>query len=178
MMGWTFWIGIIALATVVLFLLSKRSGYAPPRDENTVLPYVEPSGNVAAESQTDVFMDTAGWLNIREHPLTDFFQEKAFANVSSFGDFVSLESSAGIAPMTVIPYNEQYTYSSNAIATTDYIPSRPSYAIPFIGTGETVEPPTPTGALGGAVPSTPFTIATANPAVAQPASSTSPGATQ
>jgi hypothetical protein len=177
-MKWTLWLGIFLLVTVVLFLLSQKSGYAPPRDENTVLPYIEPSGNVAADSQSNVFMDAAGWLNIREHPLTDYFQEKAFSNVASFGDFVGLESSAGIAPMTVIPYDEQYTYSSNTIATTDYIPSRPSYAIPFIGTGQSVEPPTPTEPLGGQVQSTPFTIATANPAAAQPGSSTSQGATQ
>jgi hypothetical protein len=107
-MKWTLWLGvaILVLTVVVLLTKKKKSCYAPPRDENTIPPYIEPSSNaVAQDSQTEVFKDASGWLNMRENPMSAFIQEDAFSNVSGisgFGSFVGLESSAGIAPMTVI----------------------------------------------------------------------------
>ena len=140
-MKWTLWLGLAILAfTVIVLLTKKKSCYAPPRDENTVLPYIEPTGNVAAESQTEVFKDASGWLNMREHPLTDYFQEDAFSNVSNvaaFGSFVGLESSAGIAPMTVIPADEQYQYTGSTI-TVGEAQGVTSRALPFIGGGQQV----------------------------------------
>jgi hypothetical protein len=67
---------------------------------------------------------------MREHPLTGFFQEDAFANVAVYGDFVSLESSAGNAPMTVIPEDEQYkqrvAQSPRRLEPEDFTPSSTS----------------------------------------------------
>jgi len=132
-MKWTLWLGLAILVLTVLTLLTraKKSCYAPPRDENTVLPFVE-DVKEQPQDQTEVFKDAAGWLNMREHPLTGYFQEDAFSNVAAYGDFVGLESSAGIAPMTVIPPSE-----SNVTAvteTTEYLPSTTSRSVPFIGT--------------------------------------------
>lgn len=105
-----FWFGIVLLVLVMIYSGFSASCYAPPRDENTVPPYVEDlNSNVAQDSQTEVFKDASGWLNQREHPLTDFFQANAFSG-SDMGNFSSLESSAGRAEMTVIPYDEQYSY--------------------------------------------------------------------
>jgi hypothetical protein len=105
-----FWFGIVLLVLVMVFSGFSASCYAPPRDENTVPPYVEDfDSNVAQASQTEVFKDASGWLNQREHPLTDFFQANAFSG-TDMGTFSSLESSAGTAEMTVIPYDEQYSY--------------------------------------------------------------------
>jgi hypothetical protein len=113
----------------------KKSCYAPPRDENTEMPYVE-KVNDTQESQTEVFKDAAGWLNMREHPMSGFIQEDAFANVMSvtgFGEFVGLESSAGIAPMTVIPASEQYEYLKSSTTATEYGQSITSQQTPPIG---------------------------------------------
>jgi hypothetical protein len=132
-MKWTLWLGIavLVLTALTLMIRPKKSCYAPPRDENTVLPFVE---NVKEDpqDQTEVFKDAAGWLNMREHPLTGYFQENAFSNVAAYGDFVGLESSAGIAPMTVIPASE----SNVAVVTeaAEYLPATTSRSIPFIGT--------------------------------------------
>jgi hypothetical protein len=136
-MKWTLWLGLAVLVLTVMALLTrpKKSCYAPPRDENTVLPFVE---NVKEDpqDQTEVFKDAAGWLNMREHPLTGYFQEDAFANVSAsndlYGDFVGLESSAGDAPMTVIPASESNV--SVMSETAEYLPTTTSRSVPFIGT--------------------------------------------
>ena len=131
------WLGlaVLVLTVLVLMIKPKKSCYAPPRDENTEMPYVEKL-NDTQESQTEVFKDAAGWLNMREHPMSGFIQEDAFANVASvtgFGEFVGLESSAGIAPMTVIPTNEQYEYLKSSTTATEYGQSITSDQIPPIG---------------------------------------------
>jgi len=136
-MKWTLWLGLAVLVLTVLILMirPKKSCYAPPRDENTEMPYVE-KVNDTQESQTEVFKDAAGWLNMREHPMSGFIQEDAFANVMSvtgFGDFVGLESSAGIAPMTVIPTDEQYEYLKSSTTATEYGQSITSQQTPPIG---------------------------------------------
>ena len=136
-MKWTLWLGLAVLVLTVLILMikPKKSCYAPPRDENTEMPYVE-KVNDTQESQTEVFKDAAGWLNMREHPMSGFIQEDAFANVMSvtgFGEFVGLESSAGIAPMTVIPASEQYEYLKSSTTATEYGQSITSQQTPPIG---------------------------------------------
>ena len=136
-MKWTLWLGlaVLVLTILVIMIRPKKSCYAPPRDENTEMPYVEKVNDVQ-ESQTEVFKDAAGWLNMREHPMSGFIQEDAFANVASvtgFGDFVGLESSAGIAPMTVIPTDEQYEYLKSSTTATEYGQSITSDQIPPIG---------------------------------------------
>ena len=134
-MKWTLWLGIAVLVLTVLMLMirPKKSCYAPPRDENTVLPFVEDVKEQPQESQTEVFKDAAGWLNMREHPMTGFIQEDAFATVTGFGEFVGLESSAGIAPMTVIPKDEQYEYLKSSTTATEYGQSITSQQTPPIG---------------------------------------------
>lgn len=109
------WILIVTCFVLLAVLYVRKSYYAPPREATTVLPFVEPSANAIAEAtgqysnsniypvQSDVFKDASGWLNMREHPLTDFFQENAFSNVATYGSFVGLESSSGNAPMYLIP---------------------------------------------------------------------------
>ena len=135
-MKWMLWLGlaVLVLTVLVLMIKPKKSCYAPPRDENTEMPYVEKL-NDTQESQTEVFKDAAGWLNMREHPLTGYFQEDAFANVSVsgdlYGDFVGLESSAGIAPMTVIPVSESNVAAVSEAA--EYLPATTSRSVPFIG---------------------------------------------
>lgn len=136
-MKWTLWLGlaVIVLTILVIMIRPKKSCYAPPRDENTGMPYVEKVNDVQ-ESQTEVFKDAAGWLNMREHPMSGFIQEDAFANVATvtgFGDFVGLESSAGIAPMTVIPTDEQYEYLKSSTTASEYGQSITSDQIPPIG---------------------------------------------
>jgi hypothetical protein len=136
-MVWTLWLSLAVFVLTVLILLfrPKKSCYAPPRDENTVLPFVE-DVKEQPQDQTEVFKDAAGWLNMREHPLTGYFQEDAFANVSAstnlYGDFVGLESSAGIAPMTVIPASESNV--ATVEETAEYLPTTTSRSVPFIGT--------------------------------------------
>jgi hypothetical protein len=138
-MKWALGLGIAVFVLTLLFIMlrPKKSCYAPPRDENTGMPYVE-KVNDARDSQTEVFKDAAGWLNMREHPMTGFIQEDAFANVATvtgFGDFVGLESSAGIAPMTVIPKDEQYEYTMSTSAT-EYGQGITSPGTPFIGAAQ------------------------------------------
>lgn len=131
------YLGIIVLIIVVIYQLTKakKSCYAPPRDENTVLPFVENFMANISDSQIDVYKDSAGFLNQREHPLTEYFQSNAYSG-TDMGTFVGLESSAGDIPMTVIPAGEQYMYS-NASTTTEYLPNLTSTAIPVIGTATT-----------------------------------------
>lgn len=116
------WILIVVCFVLLAVMYVRKSYYAPPRESTTVLPFVEPSANAIAEAtgpysnsnifpiQSDVFKDASGWLNMREHPLTDFFQVNAFSNVGTYGSFVGLESSSGNAPMSIIPFDEQYSY--------------------------------------------------------------------
>jgi len=89
-------------------------------------PFIEPSGNVITYTQSDVYNDTAAYPNKFEYPLS---------NVSSSSKgFVGLESTAGNAPMTVIPVEEQYPYTHPFMTTTETTnPSLTSYSIPFIG---------------------------------------------
>lgn len=140
-MKWALGLGIAVLVLTLLFIMlrPKKSCYAPPRDENTVMPYVEEKLDAAQDNQTEVFKDAAGWLNMREHPMTGFIQEDAFANVATvtgFGDFVGLESSAGIAPMTVIPKDEQYEYTTSTTTGTEYGQGLTSPGTPFIGAAQ------------------------------------------
>lgn len=129
-----FWLGIVLLVFVVVYQMTnaKKSCYAPPRDENTILPYVENFLAALPDSQMDVYKDAGGTLNQREHPLTDNFQSNAYAG-TNMGSFVSLESSSGNTPMTVIPEGEQYTYSNVSSQQTEYIPNITSEQIPFLG---------------------------------------------
>lgn len=126
---------LLVIFVVVLFVRTKRSGYAPPRDENTVPPYIEPSKNYPeADDQSNVFMDAGGWTNMREHPMAVFLQGEAFEKGKGLGEFVGLESSSGDAPMYVITADEQYEYTGpSAIKSTQYIPDIKSESIPFIG---------------------------------------------
>lgn len=96
-------------------------------------PFSNPSSAAAAPltfSQTDVFNDAAAWPNKFEAPLS---------NVASQGYmFSGLESSAGNAPMTVIPSDEQYAYAHPITEATQYtnptyISTLTSFDIPFIG---------------------------------------------
>jgi len=125
---------ILLLVIIVIIILLKRktSGYAPPRDENTVLPFVEPSAKYpVADNQSNVFIDAGGWSNIREHPMAPFLQAKILSNVGTYGDFVGLESSSGDAPMYVIAADEQYVYErSSTFKDVEYIPNITSSAIP------------------------------------------------
>jgi hypothetical protein len=125
--------GLIILFIVVAYNLSRQSStscYAPPRDQNTVLPFVDPVAE-PLDSQTEVFKDASGWLNMREHPLSDKFQSNAYAG-ADMGDFAGIESSAGVAPMTVIPTEEQYEYNPST-RIDEYIPSVTSKAISPLG---------------------------------------------
>lgn len=128
-----FYTGLIVLFIVVAYNLSRQSStscYAPPRDQNTVLPFIEPIAQ-PLDSQSNVFADASGWLNMREHPLSGQFQSNAYAG-ADMGDFTGIESSAGVAPMTVIPTEEQYEYTPSTNAT-EYIPSVTSQAISPLG---------------------------------------------
>lgn len=140
-MKWTLWLGVAVLVLTLLFLMirPKKSCYAPPRDENTVMPYVEEKLDDSQDNQTEVFKDAAGWLNMRENPMSGFIQEDAFANVAAvtgFGEFVGLESSAGIAPMTIIPKDEQYEYTTSSTTATEYGQGLTSAGISFIGAAQ------------------------------------------
>jgi len=143
---------VILLLILVIIFRSKISTYAPPRDVNTVLPFVEPSNNYpVADNQSNVFIDAGGWINQREHPLAPFLQSNLYTK-GDFGDFVGLESSSGDAPMYVIAADEQYMYNEpsqrmigtyieqtgdtllySRIPTGEYIPNITSRTIPLLG---------------------------------------------
>ena len=132
------YIGLFVFFVTVAYILSQptMSCYAPPRTADTVLPYdVTPtiftSDSNTFPIQSDVFEDASGWLNMREHPLSDNFQSNAYAG-NDMGDFTGIESGSGTAIMTVIPVNEQYEYNPTA-STGSYLPGVTSSAIPFIG---------------------------------------------
>ena len=136
------YIGLFVLFVTVAYMLSKpsKSCYAPPRTADTVLPYDVTTTTFISDSntfpiQSDVFEDASGWLNMREHPLSDNFQSNAYAG-TDMGDFTGMESGSGTAIMTVIPANEQYEYNPAGLTGT-YLPGITSNTIPFIGT-ETV----------------------------------------
>lgn len=124
---------LVIILIILLFFKPQSSCYAPPRDINTILPYVEnftyqymDSENqkilVDQDSQMDVFKDASGTLNQREHPLTNFFQANAYSK-GDLGGFSSLESSAGTG-MYLIPQEEQYTYYYQYPENTDACPRR------------------------------------------------------
>lgn len=48
------------------------------------------------------------------------------------GDFAGVESSAGVAPMTVIPADEQYEYNPST-SSAEYIPTVTSRALSPLG---------------------------------------------
>jgi hypothetical protein len=132
------YIGLFVFFVTVAYILSQpaTSCYAPPRTADTVLPYDVSPTTFTSDSntfpiQSDVFEDASGWLNMREHPLSDNFQSNAFAG-SDMGDFMGMDSGSGTAVMTVIPANEQYEYNPTA-STGSYLPGVTSSAIPFIG---------------------------------------------
>ena len=128
---------LFVVLVLVLIMKTRRSGYAPPRDENTVLPFIEPSLKYpAADNQSNVFIDAGGWANMREHPMAPFLQSKITSNVQTYGDFVGLESSSGDAPMYVIATDEQYVYEKVSLTDAEYIPNITSREIPFIGGGQ------------------------------------------
>ncbi len=124
---------VILLLILVIIFRSKISTYAPPRDVNTVLPFVEPSNNYpVADNQSNVFIDAGGWINQREHPLAPFLQSNLYTK-GDFGDFVGLESSSGDAPMYVIAADEQYMYNEPSQNIDEYIPNITSRTIPLLG---------------------------------------------
>lgn len=130
--------GLFVLFVLVAYILSlpSKSCYAPPRTADTILPYdVSPSTFTSDANmfpvQSDVFMDAGGWLNMREHPLSDNFQSNAYTG-KDMGDFTGIESGSGTAIMTVIPINEQYEYKPVDLSGT-YLPGATSNLIPFIG---------------------------------------------
>lgn len=129
-MHWGLWVSLAVLVLIILWQV-RTSGYAPPRDENTLPPYTEAVSNaVVTDSQTDVFMDAGGFLNQREHPMTQFLQSNALAG-TDYGNFVGLESSSGNAPMYVIPEGgELETTPENS---GEYIPNITSREIPLLG---------------------------------------------
>lgn len=110
--------------------------------QECVYPFTEPSERINY-TQTDVYMDTAAWPNKFETSLS---------NVVSGTDqsVMGLESSAGIAPMTVIPAEDQYSYDRTPTKATQYtnptyLSSLTSYDIPFIGAALQASSPSPTG---------------------------------
>jgi hypothetical protein len=132
------YIGLFVFFVTVAYILSQpvTSCYAPPRTADTVLPYDVSPTTFTSDSntfpiQSDVFEDASGWLNMREHPLSDNFQSNAYAG-TDMGDFIGMESGSGTAVMTVIPANEQYEYNPTS-STGSYLPGVTSSAVPFIG---------------------------------------------
>ena len=88
------YLGLFVLFVTVALLIARptASCYAPPRTEDTVPPFVEPSIDQApTDSQSEVFKDAGGWINQREHPLSSNFQENAYSRTDygSFGPYVS-----------------------------------------------------------------------------------------
>lgn len=88
------YLGLFVLFVTVALLIARptASCYAPPRTEDTVPPFVEPSIDQApTDSQSEVFKDAGGWINQREHPLSSNFQANAYTGTDygSFGPYVS-----------------------------------------------------------------------------------------
>ena len=98
---WSLWVALAILVLVIILLSRTREGYAPPRDENTEPPYVEPPvSNVAPDSQTQIYRDMGGMdYQIQAgNPILNFIQGDPSSNVI-YGDFVPMESDGGSARM-------------------------------------------------------------------------------
>ena len=167
------WVLLALVAFLLVLWQVRTSGYAPPRDENTLPPYTEAVSNaVVTDSQTDVLKDAGGMRNDREHPLAQFIQGDAKLG-ADYGDFVGLESSAGNVAMYVIPLDETSTVSVSE--RTEYIPSIDSREIPLLG--ETL-PPVPEQPTIAPMSTTPLNMAAPLiSTVEQPLTSTPPQST-
>ena len=115
-MHWLVWTSIALLVFAVYVYMRQCEGYAPPRDENTMppftestgnqyetsnnSPYVEPTGNTIVDNQTQIYKDMGG-LDFQlqsSNPILNFIQGDPSSNVM-YGDFVPNESDGGSAKM-------------------------------------------------------------------------------
>lgn len=115
-MYWLIWVSIALLLFGIYVYTRQQEGYAPPRDENTMppftentgneyatsnnSPYVEPTGNTVTDNQTQIYKDMGG-LDFQlqaSNPILNFIQGDPSSNVI-YGDFVPNESDGGLATM-------------------------------------------------------------------------------
>lgn len=122
---WSVWIALILLIVITVRMGRQCEMYAPPRDENTMPPYVENTGNVMekdpnrpyvdkvtsniqVDSQTQIYKDMAGLdFQIQAgNPILNFIQGNPLDS-NIYGDFTPFESSSGNASMYYIVDSEQ-----------------------------------------------------------------------
>lgn len=130
-MHWLVWTSIALLIFAVYIYMRQCEGYAPPRDENTMppytestgneyatsnnSPYVEPTGNTVVDNQTQIYKDMGG-LDFQlqsSNPILNFIQGDPSSNVI-YGDFVPNESDGGSAKM--------YAYEDREMITSNLLP--------------------------------------------------------
>ena len=153
-MHWLIWVSIALLIFGIYVYTRQQEGYAPPRDENTMppftentgnqytgSPYIEPTGNTVVDNQTQIYKDMGG-LDFQlqaSNPILNFIQGDPSSNVI-YGDFVPNESNGGFASMypimdTVeelppVPLAPKVSTPDNG----QYLPELTSPLIPFLGT--------------------------------------------
>lgn len=119
------WVVWVALVLLILLAGRQCEMYAPPRDENTMPPFTENTGNVMkkdpnrpyidtvtsniqVDSQTQIYKDMAGLdFQIQAgNPILNFIQGNPL-NGTVYGDFLPFESLSGNASMYYIVDAEQ-----------------------------------------------------------------------
>jgi hypothetical protein len=122
---WFVWVALLLLVTLAVRLGRTCEMYASPRDENTMPPFVENTGNVAekdpnrpyidnvtsnvqVDSQSQIYKDMAG-LDFQVqagNPILNFIQGDPL-DKTDYGDFSPFESTSGNANMYYIVDAEQ-----------------------------------------------------------------------
>jgi hypothetical protein len=164
---WSIWVVLFILVLLIAYLSTRKEGYAPPRDQNTMPPYTEQTSNqymtsnnspyveltgntVPADDQTQIYKDMGGLDSQIQagNPILNFIQGDPSSNVI-YGDFMPHESDGGSAKMYTI--QEQ---TSNAYSSEQYLPEITSPTIPFIGALPPVpsNPPLMSPDMSGATP--------------------------
>lgn len=144
---WSIWVVLFILIISVIYLSTRKEGYAPARDQNTMPPYTEQTSNqymtsnnspyveltgntVPADDQTQIYKDMGGLDSQIQagNPILNFIQGDPSSNVI-YGDFIPNESDGGSAKM----YTIQEETTSNVYSSEQYLPETTSPTIPFIG---------------------------------------------
>jgi hypothetical protein len=129
-MHWFLWASLFAIVCALIYMSTRKEMYAPPRDQNTEPPYVDPSSNTVPDSQMAIYKDMGGLDTQLQagNPILNFIQGDPSSNVI-YGDFVANESDGGSAKMYSIQDASSNAYTDNG----QYLPEITSSTIPFIG---------------------------------------------
>ena len=149
-MHWLIFAAIALLIFGIYLYNRQQEYYAPPRDENTMppytestgnqytgSPYIEPTGNTVVDNQTQIYKDMGGldYQLQASNPILNFIQGDPSSNVI-YGDFVPNESDGGSASMYPIVETVEELPPIPTMNKPDngqYIPELTSTTIPLLG---------------------------------------------